>query len=332
MTNFPPPDPQSSRDPLGFDDFMGVLVAFGTIGAILLFSLLPRDRGLNLIGLLSPSPSPTVQPTLSPTPNAEATTTPIVPIVPSVVPTQSPDLLIVPSPTRTPLTQSPTVIPAPIPVPRATVSPSPTPTPTSTPTQPINFVDVPENYWARPFIDALSARGIVSGFVGDYFRPDRPVTRAEFAAILQDAFDQSPGENTTLFNDVPSNFWAVRAIERATNTGFLRGYPGEIFRPQQQIPRVQALVALASGLNLQPPADVNTVLGTYTDAADIPNYAREKVAAATASGLVVNYPNRNELRPNRDATRAEVAAIVHQALVQAGKAEPIESQYFVRQQ
>jgi hypothetical protein len=203
---------------------------------------------------------------------------------------------------------------------------------TPTPAKPINFVDVPQDFWARPFIDALSARGIVNGFTTGYFRPNQLVTRAEFAALLQQAFDKTPGQSTTVFKDVPSDFWAVPAIDKATKAGFLKGYPGNLFQPQQQIPRAQVLVALATGLNLAPPSNPTQVLQFYKDAAQIPNYATEKIAAATTSGLVVNYPDPNLLNPNQNATRAEVTAIIYQALVKAGKVQPIQSQYVVKPQ
>ena len=330
MTNSPPPDPQSSqRTPLGFDEFIGIFVAFTTIGAILFWSLAQRNEGFNLTGLLSPSPSSSPQPI---TPSPGVTTreeAPVVPVpIPTVAPTESPEVLTQVPPRTTVRERFPVLIPLPN---RTPVTPAPTPTQqTPAPAQPVNFVDVPQDFWARPFIDALSARGVVSGFAGDYFRPERPVTRAEFAALLQDAFDQYPGQNATVFNDVSSDFWAVKAIDRSTRSGFLKGYPGNVFQPQQQIPRAQVLVALATGLNLAPPSSPTQVLQVYKDANQIPNYATEKIAAATAAGLVVNYPDPNSLNPNRNATRAEVAAIIHQALVRAGKAEPIQSQYIVR--
>ncbi len=328
MTNSPPPDPQSSqRDPLGFDEFIGIFVAFTAIGAILFWSLSQRKEGFNLTGILTPSPSPSAQPTLTPiTPETTTSPTSELPLAPTVTPTESPDVLAL-TPDRTSVGQR-----TPLVVPRTTTPVIPVPIPaqqTPTSSQPINFVDVPQDYWARPFIDALSARGIVSGFVGDYFRPDRPVTRAEFAALLQDGFDQGPGANTVQYQDVSSDFWAVPAINRATATGFLEGYPGNIFRPTQEIPKAQVLVALASGLNLPAVSSPAQVLQSYNDANQIPNYATEKIAAATQAGLVVNYPDPKLLNPNQNATRAEVAAIIHQALVQAKKAEPIESQYVV---
>lgn len=320
----PPPDPRSSaRSPLGFDEFIGVFVALTTIGAILFWSLSRPNQGFNLTRLLAPSPSPSpTEPTrTSTTPEATTDASPELLPAPTVFPTESPGLL--PVPERNPVgRQFPLVVPY-------RTTPAPTQTVRPTEGQPINFVDVPQNYWARPFIDALSARGIVTGFAGDYFRPDRPVTRAEFAALLQDAFDQNPGQNTTQFKDVPADFWAVPAINRANQTGFLEGYPGNIFRPQQEIPRAQVLVALASGLNLPTVSAPEQVLGVYKDANQIPDYATERVAAATQAGLVTNYPDPKLLQPNRNASRAEVAAIIHQALAQAGKVEPIESQYAV---
>jgi hypothetical protein len=87
-------------------------------------------------------------------------------------------------------------------------------------------LDVPEDFWAYPFITVLAERGIVNGFPGGYFKPTEPVTRAEYAAILQEAFNQLPGtDNQTKYTDVPDTFWGVPAINRAVQTGFLRGYP-----------------------------------------------------------------------------------------------------------
>ena len=339
MTNLPPPnDPRSSqRDPLGFDEFVGIFVALVTIGAILLWSLARRQEGFNL-SFLPPSPSPSAQPTSTP-PAATANPTPVSPVptpseapgspTPTVTPTQPSEALILPppAPTRPEVRR---VVPAPVPVPARPLAPAPVPAPTPV-AKPTNFVDVPQGFWARPYIDALSARGIISGFTGNYFRPDQPVTRAEFAAILQAAFDKNVvGQKVSEFKDIPANFWAAPAIDRATNDKFLTGYPGDIFQPTQKIPRVQVLVALATGLNLPTPSDSAKILQTYQDVAQIPNYATDKVAAATQAKLVVNYPNQNLLNPNQNATRAEVAAMVYQALVQSGKAQPIQSQYVVQ--
>ena len=194
-------------------------------------------------------------------------------------------------------------------------------------TDPSNFADI-QNYWAQAHIKALAIKNIVSGFPDGTFRPNEPVTRAQFAAIVAKAFPANPIRSTpTVFQDVSRNSWSYEAIQTAAKLGFVSGYPGGLFQPNQQIPRVQVLVSLASGLNLT--TGDASVLSVYQDASQIPAYAADKVAAATRQSLVVNYPTTGILEPNRNATRAEVAAFVYQALVNAGRGEPIASPYTV---
>lgn len=191
------------------------------------------------------------------------------------------------------------------------------------------FLDV-QGHWAAEFITELANRGIISGFPDGTFRPNQPVTRAQFAAIVNQAFDPSAKRGGFDFADVSRSFWGYDAIQKAYRGQFLSGYPRGLFRPEQAIPRVQVLVALASGLGL-PEGDLAT-LSIYRDQAAIPSYAVEEVAIATQRGLVVNYPTTSELAPNQQATRADVAAFVYQALVNSGQAAPIDSPYVVQPQ
>ena len=191
--------------------------------------------------------------------------------------------------------------------------------------QTANFTDVDSSYWARPFIESLAAEQIIAGFPDGSFGPDQPVTRAQFAAIVRNAFDQPRTRSAPRFADVPNNHWAREAITNASSQGFMSGYPEGTFRPEQQIPRVQALVALANGLNYSPQGSVNEALGRYRDAGQIPGYGESPVAAATENRLVVNYPNVDTLQPQRTATRADVAAFIYQALVAQGRMPALQS-------
>ncbi|WP_392482898.1 S-layer homology domain-containing protein [Nostoc sp. C110] len=354
MTNKPPSEPESSqRTALGFDEFIAILVAFTTIGAILFWSLSRRDSSWNFNGLLSASstPSPSVQPNQvlpSLNPKVEPNVVPktvlpysppeavVEPKTPSLPTNSAPSRAVLPSaqviPTQPPQLQTP--------VPSSAVLESSLKSsalPLVTPAKqksiippPIAFNDVPTNFWGRRFIDVLSSRSILKGFPDYSFRPNQPVNRAEFAAIVQKAFDQEPSKTAIAFEDVPTKFWATPAIGQAINAGFLKGYPKKTFKPQQNISRVQVLVALVSGLNLKAPTSPNQILSVYKDAKDIPPYAISKIAAATTNGLVVNYPNPQILAPNKVASRAEVAAMIHQALVKRGKLEAISSPSIVR--
>lgn len=196
--------------------------------------------------------------------------------------------------------------------------------------QATNFSDVSSNYWAGNFISELARRDIIAGFPDGTFRPDAPVTRAQFAAMLRKAnqeFRRATQRGSINFVDVPSNYWAVSAIRDAYTTGFMAGYPGNVFRPEQNIPREQVLVSLANGLNYS--ASSTTVLNYFNDASGISSWARTPIAAATERRMVVNYPNLRALNPQRNATRAEVAAFIYQALVSEGTAQVISSQYIV---
>jgi parallel beta-helix repeat protein len=192
------------------------------------------------------------------------------------------------------------------------------------------FKDVAANYWAKPYIEALAAQNIIAGFPDGSFKPNDPVTRAQFATIITKALAPAPKRPAIQFRDVQRNFWAFAAIQSAYQSQYVSGYPDGTFKPQQQIPRVQALVALANGLGFT--ASNNNALNFYTDAAQIPNYAAGPVAAATLRQLVINYPSVQQLEPNREATRAEIAAFVYQALVNAGRAPAIASPYLVKVQ
>lgn len=189
------------------------------------------------------------------------------------------------------------------------------------------FKDVPTGYWAKTYIEALASQNIIAGFPDGSFKPNEPVTRAQFAAIINKAFKPKSTRAAITFNDVASNYWAYNAIQIASSSPFLSGYPDFTFKPEQQIPRVQALVALANGLGLT--ASSQSIISFYVDAGKIPSYAVGPVAAATLRQLVINYPNVKELAPQRQATRADIAAFVYQALVNAGRAKPINSPYLV---
>ncbi|MEH2146838.1 S-layer homology domain-containing protein [Nostoc sp.] len=191
------------------------------------------------------------------------------------------------------------------------------------------FSDVSSNYWAAQFIQQLSQRGVIAGFPDGSFRPEEPVTRAQFAAMVNKAFQKAQQRQAINFTDVPSNYWASTAIQQAYTIGFLSGYPGNRFEPNQAIPRQQVLVSLANGLEYSPSGNTESTLQYFNDASNIASYARSPIAAATEKKIVVNYPNVNFLNPTATATRAQVAAFIYQALVSSNQASAISSPYVV---
>ncbi|MGF1496278.1 MAG: S-layer homology domain-containing protein [Elainellaceae cyanobacterium] len=179
----------------------------------------------------------------------------------------------------------------------------------------IQFSDI-QGHWAQAAIEALVARDVISGYPDQTVRPDAPVTRAEYATMLMQTFpDAEPVRPSLGFADVPNTHWAGSAVQWAYTRGFLSGYPNALFKPEEPLTRAMALVALSSGLRLGAPAGSKALLREYfADAAEIPGYFEEAIAAATVNRLVVNFPYVSYLRPNDNARRGEVAAFLAQAL------------------
>lgn len=254
-----------------------------------------------------------------------------------------------------------------------------TPTPVSAQSETANFPDI-QDHWAQPFITPLAEKNILTGYLDGTYRPDQAVARDEFAAVLRQAFNNNEERQIasgSVYNDVPADYWAAPAIEEAYEAGFMTGYPGGFFRPQQSVSRVEALVALSQNLNLSqsapvvrqatrrnnkkqfmmpiamttlmqpfmtarsttsapaastsgtnqnqtaPVPDSALVSNYYTDADQIPQYAVNDVANATQAGIVVSHPEPTVLNPNQPASRGEIAAFIHQALVNQGRLEPL---------
>ncbi|MEL6438788.1 MAG: S-layer homology domain-containing protein [Cyanobacteria bacterium J06621_8] len=211
------------------------------------------------------------------------------------------------------------------------IEPEVAPTPPDTAELP---EDVAPDYWAFPFVRAMRDQELVPELAKNQeFDPDALITRATMATLVSQAFSQQPATaGVKKFKDVTDKNALARDIDQAVSTGFMRGYSDDEFKPLENIPRYQVLVTLATGLGLQPSGDVDSILQQFSDSTQIPDWAKQQVAAATEVGLVVNPPNtpENSLIPEQPATKAEVAAMIHQALVSTGQLEPLDSELIIK--
>ena len=99
------------------------------------------------------------------------------------------------------------------------------------------FSDVPKGYWAANYIGYMQQFGIITGYSDGSFRPDAPVTRAEFAAIAS-RFEKLT-EGSKSFTDVPDTYWAARYISFAATRGWVTGYSDGTFKPEDPITRAE---------------------------------------------------------------------------------------------
>lgn len=103
-----------------------------------------------------------------------------------------------------------------------------------------NFKDT-ESSWYNKAINAIVARGIMKGYPDGRFRPNAPITRAEFTQMIS-TIDNKP-YGTAPFIDVKGH-WAERAIGSEYQAKRITGYPDGLFRPNANITRAEAAVIL----------------------------------------------------------------------------------------
>ncbi|MBE9062789.1 S-layer homology domain-containing protein [cf. Phormidesmis sp. LEGE 11477] len=190
------------------------------------------------------------------------------------------------------------------------------------------FSDVTD-HWAKGCILALAKRGVVSGYRNNTFRPLAVVSRAEFAALMRQAFPELPMKRSArLFPDVLPQYWASLVIAWASERGLFSGDRSGRFLPRQTISRVQTVVVLMAALSAEQaseamsPSEIEQaaqqtkrLIGqTFTDAAAIPSYGQEAVGLAIAANLFESLPEPRAFLPNQAMTRGEVAALLCQAL------------------
>lgn len=114
------------------------------------------------------------------------------------------------------------------------------------------FSDVPSNASYAEVVNALADMGILNGDKEGRFNPDKTITRAEMATVICNLTDVS-GEASqikqSVFDDVPSNYWAVGYIAKVNQMGIISGYNKTTFGPKDPVTYEQFIKMLicASG-------------------------------------------------------------------------------------
>ena len=167
--------------------------------------------------------------------------------------------------------------------------------------------DVPVNAWFHAPVDNVLSKGIMAGTSATTFEPQTTVTRAMLAQILYAEAGKPSGAPDAGFSDVEAGQWYTDAVNWAKAKGVVGGYPDNTFRPNDKITREQLAVMLKAyaGTTMVKPAD----LGSFADAGEVSDYAKDAVAWAVGAGLIAGRDN-NKIAPQAGATRAEVAQIM----------------------
>ena len=92
------------------------------------------------------------------------------------------------------------------------------------------YSDVSDTAWYAAAVSTLSKMGVISGYPDGTFRPNAPITRAEFAAMIA-RFDETAKSADTPFTDI-SGHWAENAIGKAYGNGWVEGSSKTVFCPE----------------------------------------------------------------------------------------------------
>jgi hypothetical protein len=181
---------------------------------------------------------------------------------------------------------------------------------TATPVIEKTFMDVPAAFWASDAIKDLYGRGYISGYPDDSFKPDKQISRAEFVTIITKIFKLSSFKPAQAdFEDVASADWFYESVENALHAGIVKGY-GKTFLPNQAISREEMAAILVKALGRNDEAQTNMQeKSSFTDDANISNWARGYVFVAARQGLMKGYSDRN-IHPQGQASRAEACSMI----------------------
>ncbi|MFL6194018.1 MAG: ELWxxDGT repeat protein, partial [Thermoanaerobaculia bacterium] len=170
------------------------------------------------------------------------------------------------------------------------------------------FQDVPADYWAWPFIEALTVQGVTSGCAAGSFCPSSPVTRAEAAVfLLASRGGAVPPATGTRFQDVPLGYWAGPWIEELANEGIAGGCSASppMFCPGANLTRAEMAVMLLATRGITPPPATGTVF------ADVPvnHWAAPWIEELARQGVTGGCGGGNYC-PGQPVTRAEMAVFL----------------------
>lgn len=112
------------------------------------------------------------------------------------------------------------------------------------------YSDVSDTAWYAAAVSTLSKMGVISGYPDGTFRPNAPITRAEFAAMIA-RFDETAKSADTPFTDI-SGHWAENAIGKAYGNGWIKGSSKTVFCPESNLTRAETATLLNRVLHRLP--------------------------------------------------------------------------------
>lgn len=174
-----------------------------------------------------------------------------------------------------------------------------------------SFRDVTSTHWAFASVDRAAELGLVTGYSDGTFRPDTPVTRAQFVLMLWRMCGKPAAAKAASFADASAD-WYQDALSWAVEKGYVNGLSDTRFGPDAPITRQQAM-AILFRLNGGQSGTELTLTGiyeqTFADSTTIASWAKDATWWAVYHELVSGVGG-SRIAPEANASRAQIAAIL----------------------
>ncbi len=176
------------------------------------------------------------------------------------------------------------------------------------------FIDVNANDWFYGDVEYVYTKGIMSGTGATIFDPNSQLTRGMIVTILYRMEKEAAVSGASKFTDVDIAQWYGKAVVWAADNGIVTGYSDTAFGPNDPVTREQLAAilyryAVYRGMTA---VTLEDNLGGFADADQISSYAIPAMNWAVGKGLING--SGSTLAPKAQATRAQVAAIIHRYL------------------
>lgn len=181
------------------------------------------------------------------------------------------------------------------------------------PPESLPFTDIADNAWYADAVRYVYKHGLMAGTSATTFAPDVTTSRAMIATILW-RMAGSPVVNYAMtYTDVAQGQWYSEAVRWATSEGIVGGYGNGLFGTNDPITREQfaaMLYRFAQEQGYDVSIGENTNILSYTDVADLSEYAISAMQWAVGAGIINGTGDGSTLTPQGQATRAQAAVML----------------------
>ncbi|MBB6637384.1 S-layer homology domain-containing protein [Cohnella thailandensis] len=168
-----------------------------------------------------------------------------------------------------------------------------------------------EKHWASATLTKWTESGLLKGYEDGTVKPDAAVTRGEFAALLNRAFELKEEAADAAFADLPKSNWAYHDIAVALKAGYIQGNGNGGAAPNAKTTREEAAVMVAKALQWKGDAGADPI--SFKDAAQISEWSQGAISELAAANVVKGDMQGN-FRPKASITRAEAVVLLDAAL------------------